>query len=97
MQQEGRKLSELLKPYIVHVHCKDRGIEGENKLAGVSVGSGYLPIREMTECLRLQGYDGYLAIEHFDLPDQMKHIRESAEFLKSNGKDAVARGLWPDK
>ena len=83
---------ELLKPYIVHVHCKDRGIEGENKLAGVSVGSGYLPIREMTECLRLHGYKGYLAIEHFDLPDQMKHIRESAEFLNSNGKDAVARG-----
>lgn len=80
---------ELLKPYIVHVHCKDRGME-ENMLyrrycrglAGVSVGGGYIPIRELVESLRLQGYDGYLAIEHFDLPEQMRHIRQSAEFLK---------------
>lgn len=50
---------EMLKPYIVHVHCKDRGVEP----------------------LRTQGYDGYLAIEHFYAPDQMEYIRRSAEFL----------------
>lgn len=100
---------ELLHPYVVHVHCKDRGMEvqyrltgeeeeqmSENEggqevlwrrhcqgLAGVPVGSGYLPIRELVERLRLQGYDGYLAIEHFNVPDQLWHIRKSAEFLRA--------------
>lgn len=101
---------ELLHPYIVHVHCKDRGVEPQYRLtegnikempkapegqgdilcrrycqglAGVAVGSGYLPVRKLVEQLARQGYDGYLAIEHFNVPGQMEHIRRSAEFLGS--------------
>lgn len=73
---------ELLKPYVVHVHCKDRGTE-EGGLACVPTGGGYLPVRELVTRLKVQGYDGYLAIEHFDAPDQFEYIRRSAEFLKS--------------
>lgn len=108
---------ELLKAYIVHVHCKDRGIErqyqavkpdedgtpekaGDQKktagertaaplrfrycqgLACVPVGGGYLPIRELVKQLKTQGYDGYLAIEHFDAPAQVDYIHRSAAFLK---------------
>lgn len=72
---------ELLKEHIVHVHCKDRGRE-QGGLACVPVGGGYLPVRELVERLREQGYDGYLAIEHFDAPDQMDYMRRSAEFLR---------------
>ncbi len=100
---------ELLKSHVVHVHCKDRGIEAQFQLkepggkmtgqagertekaqqhrycrglACVPVGGGYLPIRELVEKLKAENYDGYLAIEHFDAPDQMDYIRQSAEFLK---------------
>ena len=81
---------ELLKDYIVHTHLKDRGIEEgyENAkhsrgLATVSVGSGYIPIAEIVDWTRKNGYDGYYAIEHFQHPDQLTAIRESAKFLKS--------------
>lgn len=105
---------ELLKPYIVHVHCKDRGVEeqyqpaepGEDGasvsakessavsrrysycrgLGCVPVGSGYLPIRELVVQLREQGYKGYLAIEHFDAPDQLTYMRQSANFLREINK-----------
>lgn len=72
---------ELLRDYVVHVHCKDRGT-ADGGLGCVPVGGGYLPIRELAERLREQGYGGYLAIEHFDAPDQMDYIRRSAEFLR---------------
>lgn len=123
---------ELLKPYIAHVHCKDRGVEKIYQLVGqetdrlskdlrerpesmkalpddagkgskdmkvqsgnvkycrccqglacVPAGGGYLPIRELVIQLISQGYDSYLAIEHFDAPDQFAYMRRSAEFLKS--------------
>lgn len=106
--EDVKEAYELLKPYIVHVHCKDRGIEekyqltetagemagqaGERTekmqqsrycrgLACVPVGGGYLPIRELVGKLKTAGYDGYLAIEHFDAPDQTDYIRRSAAFL----------------
>lgn len=87
---------ELLKEYIVHVHCKDRGQEEKYQaaeregrrrhcrgLACVPAGGGYLPIGELVTRLKAQGYDGYLAIEHFDAPDQMEYIRRSADYLKN--------------
>lgn len=87
---------ELLKEYIVHVHCKDRGQEEKYQaaeregrrrhcrgLACVPAGGGYLPIGELITRLKAQGYDGYLAIEHFDAPDQMEYIRRSADYLKN--------------
>lgn len=78
----------LLKDYVVHVHCKDRGEDASIKpkavnrgLISVATGSGYLPIAELLAGLSAHGYEGYLAIEHFDAPNQVACIRQSAEFL----------------
>ncbi|MCH5274414.1 MAG: sugar phosphate isomerase/epimerase [Lachnospiraceae bacterium] len=80
---------ELLGDYVAHVHCKDRGEElsapgGNNRgLRSVAVGDGYLPIAELVRKLQKEGYDGFLAIEHFDAPDQEACIRHSALFLRN--------------
>ena len=80
---------ELLVDYVAHVHCKDRGEEsdapgGQNLgLRSVAAGEGYLPIAKMVKKLKQTGYDGYLAIEHFDAPAQEDCIRRSALFLQS--------------
>lgn len=86
---------ELLKDRIAHVHCKDRGEEAakiqalecgvpsiNRGLASVAAGDGYLPIAELIRRLRTIGYDDYLAIEHFDAPNQELCIQKSAEFLQ---------------
>lgn len=80
---------ELLGDYVAHVHCKDRGEEakapgGNNRgLRSVAVGEGYLPIGELVKRLQKTGYDGFLAIEHFDAPAQEDCIRRSAMFLQN--------------
>ena len=71
---------ELLKERIVHVHCKDR--QPENN-ASVQTGTGYIPFAEIINKLKVQQYDGYLAIEHFDVAGQEECMRGSAEFLKT--------------
>ena len=71
---------ELLKERIAHVHCKDR--QPENK-ASVQTGTGYIPFTEIIDRLNAQNYDGYLAIEHFDVAGQDECMRGSAEFLKT--------------
>lgn len=73
---------ELLKNYIVHVHCKDRGSEGSG-LQSVPTGSGYIPIGQLVRKLKAAGYRGYLSIEHFGELDQMAGIEQSAHYLKS--------------
>lgn len=70
---------ELLKDKVSHVHCKDRG---EN-FSSVAVGAGSISIASLIGKLKAAGYDGYLAIEHFDAPHQEECIRQSAEFLHS--------------
>lgn|SRR5574344_443520 len=76
-----------LKAYIAHVHCKDRGVEGDvnlefNKgLAPCSCGSGYIPVVKLVSQLVKDGYDGYIAIEHFGSKNQTKTIMQSAEYL----------------
>lgn len=81
---------ELLKDYIVHVHCKDRGREKglkflKNKvnhgLAPVPAGGGYMPVARILEDLQRRGYEGYYAIEHFGAPNQLQFIQESAAYL----------------
>lgn len=69
---------DVLKDHVAHVHCKDRG-EG---LSSVATGGGYLPIKELIEKLKETGYDGYLAIEHFDMENQEEAIKDSATFLR---------------
>ena len=78
----------LLKEYIVHVHCKDRALNPSvcgtfcKGLGQTPAGSGYLPLKELIGMLKEWGYDGYLAIEHFDVPDQAACIEQSAAFLR---------------
>ena len=68
---------ELLKDKVSHVHCKDRG---EN-FSSVAAGEGSIPIALLVEKLKAAGYDDYLAIEHFDAPQQESCMKKSAEFL----------------
>ena len=100
--EDARDAFEVLKEYVGHVHCKDRGEEAESEaeirealgLSGdealthrkgmkpVPVGDGYLPIAELVESLKKEGYRGYLAIEHFGAPDQLEYMLKSAAFLR---------------
>ena len=78
----------LLKDYIVHVHCKDRAesplVHGRfcRGLGQTPAGTGYLPMAKLLTDLEACDYDGYLAIEHFDAPDQLSFIEQSAAFLR---------------
>ncbi len=49
----------------------------------VPVGDGYVPIARLVQKLKDQGYEGYMAIEHFGAPDQLGFMLKSAEFLKT--------------
>ena len=79
----------LLKDYIVHVHCKDRAesplVHGRfcRGLGQTPAGTGYLPMAKLLTDLEACDYDGYLAIEHFDAPDQLSFIEQSAAFCAS--------------
>lgn len=81
---------EILKSYIVHVHCKDRGVEeiNDNKaiynrgMRPCPTGYGYLPIREIIDNLSRDNYIGYFAIEHFGADDQIDFIMRSAKFME---------------
>ncbi len=69
---------ELLKDKVAHVHCKDRHPQSN---ASVQTGSGRMPIKQLVLALAEQGYDGYLAIEHFDVPGQEECMSKSAQYL----------------
>ncbi len=81
---------EVLQNFIVHVHCKDRGTEPDGNpdwqyrkgLATVPTGGGYLPVAPLIRRLKEDDYKGYLAIEHFDAPDQTAFLEQSASFLR---------------
>ena len=81
---------EVLKDYIVHVHCKDRNADpaltGEHRynrgLLAAAVGSGYLPMKEILDRLKESGYEDYIAIEHFNAADQVAFMEQSAAFLQ---------------
>lgn len=68
----------LLRKRVAHVHCKDRG----EHFSSVAAGDGSIQVAELVGMLKESGYDDYLAIEHFDAPDQAGTIKRSAEFLK---------------
>ena len=85
-----------LKDRIAHVHCKDRGVEKEKLretesgkpvinqgMLSVAAGDGYIPIAELVKRLKEAGYDGYLAIEHFDASNQENCMKRSADFLRN--------------
>ncbi|MCM1263421.1 MAG: sugar phosphate isomerase/epimerase [Butyrivibrio sp.] len=76
--EDVMKAWELLKDKVAHVHCKDRG-EG---FSSVATGAGNIPIAELIMKLKANGYDDYLAVEHFDAPNQEQCMRSSSEFLQ---------------
>ena len=45
-------------------------------------GQGYLPWRDMVETLRALEYDGWLSMEHSQLPDSPTAARQGYEFVK---------------
>lgn len=78
-----------LKARMVHLHCKDRGMEPHMEafrykrgMATCATGSGYLPIQKIIREAMEEGYHGYYAIEHFGAENQMETMRQSAAFLK---------------
>lgn len=85
---------ELLKDYIVHVHCKDRGLEYRpdvmatetilgRKMYPAAVGNGCIAMKEIVERLENSGYQGLYTIEHAGAEDQLSYIRTSVDWLKS--------------
>lgn len=86
--EDPEKAAELLWPYVVHVHCKDRAMNPAvngafcRGLGPAAAGSGYIPMDRILQGLKAHGYDGCLAIEHFGAPDQLSAIEKSAGFLK---------------
>ena len=79
---------DLLSDYIVHVHCKDRGVEAscegfryKKGMAPVAAGDGYLPLCKLARILLDRGYNGYFAIEHYGHGNQEAAILRSAENL----------------
>lgn len=80
---------EKLKAWVVHVHCKDRKIK--ERFLPSAVGAGDLPISLLIENLKKIEYDDYLAIEHFDAPNQEAFMRASAMFLKNSWKNLEGR------
>lgn len=80
---------ELLKPWMVHIHCKDRGEESlaesfvyKKGMATCPTGAGYLPVERIVREALAEGYQGYFAIEHFGAENQIDCMQKSAEFLR---------------
>lgn len=86
---------EKLKDRIVHVHCKDRLLNGESTtlpyktVSGTPmypspVGYGVIKMNEIMQKLALINYDGWYTIEHYDAVNQLSYIEKSALWLKGN-------------
>lgn len=83
---------ELLKSYVVHVHCKDRavayrpGCEEKRTVADraiypAAVGGGVIAMEQLVKRLKQRGYDGIYTIEHFGVENQLNFIKASADWL----------------
>lgn len=84
---------EILKDYIVHIHCKDRNIEpkeGEEPkitirnvpLYSSPVGYGIIGIENIVKTMLRKGYDSWFAVEHFGSQNQLADMKKSADKLK---------------
>ncbi|MGN0665170.1 MAG: sugar phosphate isomerase/epimerase family protein [Huintestinicola sp.] len=89
---------DVLKQYIVHIHCKDRSYDranadprntnGKADLSGgvmypAPVGCGVIGIPGLLRRAAADGYSGRLAIEHFGACDQGEYMRISAENIRN--------------
>lgn len=84
---------EQLKPYIVHVHCKDRSMTPDERcdmkcavdgteMYACPVGDGCVALSHIVGELAKSGYDGIYTIEHFGAYDQLGFIKRSADNLR---------------
>ncbi|MGB4659265.1 MAG: sugar phosphate isomerase/epimerase family protein [Mobilitalea sp.] len=91
-EEDATEALRILKPYIRHVHCKDRSFlkkEGEvpklivknRELYSSPVGSGCIPMKEILTTIMQMGYKGSFAIEHFGSLNQLEDMGQSAAWL----------------
>lgn len=73
---------------MVHIHAKDRGEESLSEvfacnkgMAACPTGAGYLPVERIVREAITEGYQGYVAVEHFGAQNQIEYMQKSAEFL----------------
>ncbi len=76
----------LLKGRIIDVHLKDLDRFGERRALDVPFGSGVANVHDILAELTLQGYEGYLTIEH-EHPDEADNpepsILKGIEYIQS--------------
>lgn len=93
MEEDVLSAFSVLAPYIRHVHCKDRsfdpGVGGypTASVAGramypVAVGAGELPMAQIIDALKRQGYDGTFVIEFFGSASHRADMLRSAQWLR---------------
>ncbi len=73
----GPEAFSSLKPYIRHVHLKDR----QKDFSPAAVGTGTMQISQILQLIRQSEYQGYFSIEHFGAPNQLEYIRQSAQWI----------------
>lgn len=94
MLESAEEAYSRLKPYISHVHLKDRSRErictdsshsnAKPDISGAEmypceVGSGYIGIEALVKQMLSEGYQGDLSVEHFGAVNQTEYMRRSAE------------------
>lgn len=67
---------------IFHTHLKDAKKFPNGSHKGTALGEGDVPIREVVEELKRQGYEGWFCIEYEGEEDPDIGLRKSVEFLK---------------
>jgi len=83
---------ELLKDRLVHAHFKDwewnrfgRELrENMPRFGGTTIGAGLLPLHELVQRMKRDGYEGSVALEFNACPITEKMLDDSAEFLRES-------------
>jgi sugar phosphate isomerase/epimerase len=95
--ESAEEAYERLKPYIVHVHLKDRSYDsaranadnsnGKADLSGrvmypCEVGEGFIGIEGIVKRLVRDGYGGSMSIEHFGAVNQVEYAVKSVRNVR---------------
>jgi sugar phosphate isomerase/epimerase len=76
-----------IKPFIFHVHFKDH-LRADGKFELCLVGEGDIPIKDIFNTLKADGYNGYISLEwekkwHPELPEPETAYPAFMKFMKS--------------
>ncbi len=82
---------EVLKDRIINVHIKDWkndengefNVEDLPRFTGAAIGDGVLPMGELIDRLKADGYEGQLVVEINPVAETTQMIDESVAFIKS--------------